>query len=447
MAVDEVFSYIESFTNLERTPGVSMRPYRLDRMGRLLSLFGNPERAPRVVHVAGSKGKGSTAVFAASILRAAGFRVGLYTSPHVSSYKERITLAGGEIADEEFIRGFDELRSRIPDRTVPGLPGDESPTTFELLTLLAFLMFRRLRCDWAIVETGIGGRLDATNLVQPEVAVITPIELEHTEILGKTIGEIAREKAGIIKRGSRVFCGYQLEEAYAVLQTKAAECSAPMTRLADELSSFEPEMSDYRMTVRYLWTGGACDTVRLGMTGSVQAENGALAYLIGKAILERDRFAPEAVRAFVLEGLAAAGLPGRMEVARHDPLIMLDAAHTPSSIARLVDSFTRMVPAPRNLIFGSVAGKRHEEMARILAPHFDRIVISTPGTFKKSDPTSVWRAFRRHRPAAILEPDPKAALDLALRSETGVAPILVTGSFYMIAEIRALIESVPMRNI
>lgn len=440
MTIEELFSFIESFTNLERTPGTSMRPYRLDRMGRLLELFDHPHRSSRVVHLAGSKGKGSTGAFTAKCLEAANYTVGLYTSPHVSSYKERITLAGREIEDEVFFDAYRELRLRIPDRTVPGLAGQPSPTTFELLTLLAFLAFRRIGCDWTVIETGIGGRLDATNLVDPEAVVITPIELEHTEVLGDTLDRIAWEKAGIIKPGAKTYIGYLHPEAETVIVKRAEELGSPVTALGKELDAIEYLSVHPKTRVRYLMKDRD-ETFDLGMDGAVQAENAALASLVCRDILKEAGFDDRRMLEALRTGLAGAHLPGRMEVVDGVPPVVLDAAHTPSSIRRLVDALVERYTSPRYLLFGSVTGKRHEEMAALLAPHFDRIVVSTPGTFKPSDPRQVHESFTRLHPRAELVADPEEALDRLLHADPTPTAVLVTGSFYMIAEARKVLRA------
>lgn len=436
MDVDQLFATLEGFTNLERTPGRSMRPYRLDRMRLLLEKFDNPHLSLKVIHVAGSKGKGSTCAFLARILDAAGHVTGLYTSPHVSSYKERITFAGKEIADEELIAAFHELEHGLPDWRVPELAGQSSPTTFELLTILAFLVFRRTTCEWAVIETGIGGRLDATNLVSPVCSVITPIEREHTEILGDTITEIAGEKAGIIKPGKPVYVGYQSTEATRVLAERAGEVGSSTQFLAEQLESRDLTHTDTGPLLELVWSNGKIDRLELGMWGDVQGDNAALAVMTARALFAESMQSTTELETAIATGIKTASLPGRMERLAYDPPVILDAAHTPSSIARLVGSLCTMYEPPRHLVFGSVLGKDHREMARLLAPHFDRIVVSQPGTFKSSDPEAVFQAFSSLHAKTVLETDAVKALEHARNGAKPPAVILVTGSFYMISEIR-----------
>ncbi len=453
--VDEAFAFLESFTNLERGTGHSVRSYRLDRMHALLELFGNPERAFRTIHLAGSKGKGSTAIYLASALAAAGKTTGLYTSPHVSTYRERITLAGSFFPDELYVETINGIARRIASLGRDVLPGRGEPTTFELLTLLGFLVFREWGCSWAVIETGIGGRLDATNVIRPEMCLLTPVELEHTDLLGTTIQAIAGEKAGIIKEGVPVFCGYQRPEAKAVFAATAALRHAPIRFLDEEVESISTALSFEATEMQVRWRDARSEAFHLAMPGDVQAENAALAVLALRALpstptaaAQSEAVGDESIRS----GLAVARLPGRMEVLpASGGYVVLDGAHTPVSAARLLASYRKLFPQPSILIFGSVLGKDPEGMAAALAPAFRSIRISTPGTFKKSDPEGVLAAFIRHNPATALIRDPRAALAEATRlahegasappgsAESPPLPILVTGSFYMVAEIRRLL--------
>ena len=440
--VEEAFSYIESFTNLERNSGGSMRPYRLDRMTALLELFNHPERSFRTIHIAGSKGKGSTAAFLSSILACMGERTGVYTSPHVSSYRERIRLADEEIPDDIYSEIVDKIRLEISALSPGTLPGQDEPTTFELLTLLSYLTFQRLGCTWAVIETGIGGRLDATNVLQPEAVVITPIEHEHVEVLGYSAAKIAWEKAGIIKPGIPSFGGYLGREAESVVRGVARKRGSSLSLLREVVASIESSVDLAGTSVHTRWKEGGESRHRLSMIGNFQAENATLAELVIRKLVATEL--PEdkgEVDRIIHQGLLEAKLPGRMELVPGSPPILLDAAHTSGSALRLLETYRELCTKPGILIFGSVLGKNASAMAEIMGPQFEKVVVSTPGSFKQSNPEQVLEEFLRHNKHSYLESDPKEALRLARDFAGHECSILVAGSFYMVAEIRKLLQT------
>jgi dihydrofolate synthase / folylpolyglutamate synthase len=433
---DEAFGYFEAFTNFERrrlTP--EDREYRLDRMFALLEHFGRPHEGPSFFHVAGTKGKGSTAAYLASALQAAGHRTGLYLSPHVSSYNERISIDGAPVPASLLTGLASWIADEMDTGALEDLRGGFGPTTFELLTLLALLCFRAAGCREAVIEVGIGGRLDATNVIIPATSVITPLDLEHTQLLGDTLASIAREKAGIIKPGRPVFVGYQQQEAREVFAAIAAERGAALQFLADRVVSLEARVGRTGTSIDITLADDEPRSFHLAMLGRFQAENAALAWLA----LRGTR--PDVPFTAVQTGFARARLPGRMEIAAIDPPLVLDAAHTPLATDRLLETFRELFPQPGVLVFGSVAGKRPADMARILAPAFPHVIVTTPGTFKESDPRETWELFHALRPATELEPDPARALARALELSGGTRPILVTGSFYLLGEIRRALSA------
>jgi dihydrofolate synthase/folylpolyglutamate synthase len=434
----EAFSWIESFTNLERSSSLfSTRTYQLDRMRFLAGEFGNPQRCFRSVHLAGTKGKGSTAVLMAESLRGDGLRTGLYTSPHVMSYAERIRVLAprpGTEPDgpaEELLLGqARRLHERIQGLAARLQAVHGPPSTFELLTLLAFCTFREAGCDVVVVETGIGGRLDATNLVVPELSVITPIELEHTDVLGDTLQAIAGEKAGIIKPGVPVVSAAQAPEVEEVLRSVARERGSAISFVGEELSVGAASVDFAGTTVSLVPRGGEERELRLALLGRHQAENAALAYLA----LRRLGVAEAAIRS----GFASAVLPARMELLQLDPPVVVDGAHTPRSVGRVLESFRALCGPPGEavLLFGAAAGKRVADMAAVLAPAFGVVVVSGTGSFRESAPVEVHRAFAALNRGAELVPDPAQALERALEHTAGRRPLLVTGSFYLAGEVR-----------
>ncbi len=447
---DDIFEHLGSFINFEKSQKQTMRDYRLDRMRMLLRHFDNPQDSMRTIHLAGSKGKGSTALYLAAGLSALGEKTGLYSSPHVTTYRERITLAGEFFDDGLIISEGRKILDELPEFTAAKLRGEAEPSAFELLTLLAFLVFRAAGCTVAVIETGIGGRLDATNVIAPIATLITPIEIEHAYLLGDTIALIAAEKAGIIKEGIPVFAAEQrFPEALEVVRTPAAEKHARFYYQPEVLEEFEARLTSSGTELSLKW-GSRNNTentklpptlnTTLKMLGHVQAQNAALA-LTTLRILYDETFAkmPPRVWKELVRRVSAVSLPGRMELIGEYPKIALDGAHTPVSIQHILETFQEVFGDEGICIFGSVEGKNAEAMASLIGPAFHDIIISTPGTFKPSRPEQVWHTFLNYQPETVFFPDPKEALKHAMKKSIGTRPILVTGSFYMVAEIRSLL--------
>lgn len=459
---EEVFAFFQEFTNFEQKQKQTIREYRLDRMRHILSLFGDPHLSIKVIHAAGSKGKGSTSLYIAKALEALGEKTGLYTSPHVTDYRERITFAGTFVPDSLIIDGGNRILKKMKVLQGLGMDGSDDPTTFELLTLLAFLVFEQSGCTYAVIETGIGGRLDATNVVEPEAAVITPIELEHTDILGSTLKEIAGEKAGIIKTGVPLFVSAQHEEAMEVIRKKAGEKEAPLysysgqvlsasfalttagTGVAAELRppgtqpGVDKKISGNSFTGSGGEISGAAENFKadftLPMLGKHQGENSLLALSLITELFRPDKENFDKITA----AMESARLPGRLELIEGKPPVLLDGAHTPNSVTLVLQAYKQVFELPPVCIFGSVYGKNAEHMASILSPECADIIISRPGSFKPSEPEEIFRIFSKYTSRVELLSDPREAFDKALSLSEGKRPVLVTGSFYMVAEVRPL---------
>lgn len=437
----DAFKYIESFANIERNPDCSRTEYKLERMAYMLEACGHPELSFKAVHIAGSKGKGSTAAITARILKELGYKTGMFTSPHLISYTERITLAGIPFEDDVYLRNIQVLKAKIDDRTLTGNLG--APTTFELLTLLAFLIFKEQKCQWAVLETGLGGRLDATNLVVPEVSIITPIELEHCDILGDTLEKIAFEKAGIIKPGVPVTVQHQKPEALAVLRKKAEELKSPFFYADDLMTLSErkmrPDGSSFTLTLN-----GEKFSVETNLTGDFQCDN------IASSLLALSQIMPDLDMHKTLNALQDVPLEGRMEIIGTEPSIVVDGSHTAYSIQRLVASCKEIFGAGGILVFGSVKGKNYQAMLDLLVPCFDEVIISEPQGFKETDISAVYdyakslcRAGHMPEKPIYLAPDPEEALRLAedkAAKLSGKKPVVVTGSFYLAGAIKKALK-------
>ncbi|MBN2351450.1 MAG: bifunctional folylpolyglutamate synthase/dihydrofolate synthase [Spirochaetales bacterium] len=422
--------YLNAFINLERGRDTfTKRIYRLDRMEFLLETFGHPERSFGIIHIAGSKGKGSTAVMAASVLEAAGHKVGLFTSPHILDVRERIRLNRQPIGLHLFISLCNRVKRTLDPITENGFPGGIRPTFFEIMTLLGFLAFREKKCRYAVLEVGLGGRLDATNVVTPVVSLLTFMELEHEDILGNTLEKITAEKCGIVKPGLPVYSSAQTLVARRTIEDAARGRGAPVEFVDDAVAVAVEHMTISRTRVALKLAGREPERISLAMAGEAQAENAALVYLAVS------RLFPDIGRRAMKKGLARARLPGRMEIVRRRPLIVSDGAHTPGSVARTAALVDRLLPAPRVLLFAAIQGKKYAAMAAALAPLFEWIVVSTPGTFKKSEPHTVFEVFRSVHPRVEFREDPGEALREAMAKARSGRSILVTGSYYFIAEI------------
>jgi dihydrofolate synthase/folylpolyglutamate synthase len=432
---EDVFDYLMGFVNVEKGQKTE---FKLDRMRWLCAKLGDPQASYKTIHVAGSKGKGSVSAMMARIFQAAGHKTGLYTSPHVSRWKERISLAGDEMPEELIIEAMNEVLPLVDGKIASDFPGGELPTYFELTTLVGFCAFRSAGCERAVIETGLGGRLDSTNVVESEASVITPIELEHTEWLGDTISRIAFEKAGIVKPSRPCYTCAQSPEAREVIANTCAERSSELKEAQILAPASRPRLGldGTRATLNFA-PGSALSSrfpspfeVRTGLVGSVQAQNMSLALL---AAAETDStIGPDAASA----GLARANLLARFQIVELSPPIVLDGAHTPNSMAATLASFESLFPGPKALLFACAHDKKRDELAAILAPRFERITITRPGTFKQSDPDEVYASFAERSSDVRLVRD-TAEATLFARDEaqrTGLA-LLVTGSFYLCAEV------------
>jgi dihydrofolate synthase/folylpolyglutamate synthase len=432
-SLEEVFRYIESFTNLEKSGSLfTARTYRLDRMQLLLERFDQPQLAYTTIHIAGTKGKGSTATLLAHGLQEAGVRTGLYTSPHVTSYIERMEVLGCAPQVHTILTLAEQIRLAVEQLPAETIRTMGPPNTFELLTLLAFCYFRETACEYAVVETGIGGRLDATNLVEPQLCIITPIELEHTDVLGDTLAEIAREKAGIFKPGKPVYSAAQEGEVKEELRLAAQRVGSPIAFVDEQLSSFQASYTAAGTELRFALAAERENSYSLALIGTVQAENAVLVHLAVQRSL------PWLLPALGA-GFAAARLPARMEVLRRDPAVVIDGAHTPRSVRIVLDTFTQLFGTDGVLLFAAAAGKKIPEMAQILAPAFSQIVVTTPGTFRESNAEEVHQAFLRHNPDTLLIPDSARALARARGLAGAEHPLLVTGSFYLAGLVREIL--------
>ncbi len=323
----------------------------LERITELLARLDNPQDALRVVHVAGTNGKGSTSTFIASVLQKAGYRTGLFTSPYIMEFAERIRINGCNMPADELMAQTLRLHDAAEAM-------DDHPTEFELMCALAFLHFKKQACDICVIEVGLGGRLDSTNVFSaPELSVITPIAFDHTAILGNTLQAIAGEKAGIVKRGAPVVCASQEDEALRAIAAKAGEMGAPLTCVdASEIAGTPADFS-YR-EVRH---------ARLGLRGSYQAQNAATAVEALMVLRQRGWDIPSDA---LVHGLEGAFIPGRFEQLGEEPPFIVDGGHNPQGIRALIDSLALYYPnRPVIFIAGVLADKDYSQMVETLVAY------------------------------------------------------------------------------
>lgn len=423
-ALDYLYSFIDY--SLKKETDLAKAEFKLERVRALLERLGRPHQRYPILHVAGTKGKGSTSALLASALTAAGYRTGLYTSPHLQDYAERIQLDGVPIPHGRLAALVDEVR--------PHLQGIEKITTFEITTALAFLYFAQEGADAAVIEVGLGGRLDATNVVEPNVSVITSISYDHMAILGDTLAQIAAEKGGIIKPGVPVISSPQKVEALEVLQRIAAERDAPFTLVGREVL-FEPlerSLEGQTFAVRDSKEPEKSVILRIPLLGLHQVENATTAY----AALRRCglEISEEAIR----QGFAAVRWPGRFEIAQREPPLIFDVAHNEDSFLRLRQTLDEYYPGrPVILLMGVSRDKILPAMLAQIAPRLHHVVAIRSSHPRALEPETIVETARNLGLSAEAAPTVRDGLERALAlSEQEGALLLVTGSIFSTAEVK-----------
>jgi dihydrofolate synthase/folylpolyglutamate synthase len=414
---------------------------KLDRMRSLMAQLGDPHRRLRIVHVAGSKGKGSTAAMLAAVLSGSGYRTGLFTSPHLCRVEERFQVDGRPIPAEELNDLLAEVRGCVQSASRAGL---SLPTFFEVATALGFLYLVRRGVEAAVLEVGLGGRLDSTNVCDPEVAVITSISYDHTKLLGSRLTSIAREKAGIIKPGRPVVSGVVAPEARAVIEQSAKKRGALLRQLgADFRYRYQPGFvgSDTirKPRVEVTTWERRWPELELNLLGEHQAANASVAVACVEQLRAQGWDIPDAA---VAKGLGEVVWPARMEVVSRQPLVVLDCAHNVASAAALVETLQSSFPPGRRLLlFAGSSDKDIPGMFRVLAPEFDHAFLTrytdNPRSVATEQLLAWWRAAG-DRPATICA-TPTEAWTAARAMAAEVDLICVTGSVFLAGETRPLL--------
>jgi dihydrofolate synthase / folylpolyglutamate synthase len=412
--------------------------FDLENIIALTARLGNPQRAFPSVHVAGTNGKGSTSAMLASILQSAGMRVGLYTSPHLLRINERIRLDGAEISDADFAAIFTSLHDVIEELLAAGTLAAH-PTYFECVTAMAFEFFARQKVDIAVIEVGMGGRLDSTSVVVPEVAVITPIDFDHENFLGHSIEQIAAEKAGIIKPGAWVVCAAGHPAAVEVIRRRAAEQGARLIEPGEvyDVSDLHAEAGCYRFVAipRNPAPGAGREIeIRLPLAGRFQVQNALTALTAARLLAERGFPVNDAA---IAGGLAAVRWPGRLERLLDRPAVYIDGTHNPSGARELV-SFWREHFAGRrlHLVYGTMRDKAVDEVAGLLFPHATTVIL-TQSRQPRSLSAEALAAMTRHLASSVeVIPDPAVALDRAIELAAPEDVVFAAGSLYLVGDLR-----------
>jgi len=427
-----VEEYLDTFVNYEVIPGFGFAEdgYDLGHVRELLRRLGNPHFGPRTVHVAGSKGKGSISAMAASALTACGLTTGLYISPHLVHLGERIQVNGECASPGELLTAIDAVRPHLEAMRVEGRW--RRFTYFEVLTVLAFLHFRTKNVQVQVLEVGLGGRLDATNVVTPDVCVIAPISLEHTAVLGDTLGKIASEKAGIIKPGAHVVCAPQPPEAMEVIESVCTGCGAPLVRVGKEVTWTLLERSLDGQTIESRGAYGA-RVIRVPLAAPYEAEN-AVASIAALEALQSRGMALDAE--CVALGLSRTQWPGRFQVLARDPLLVLDGAHNPASMRRLAES----VGLFRNgadivYVLGFSSDKDVRGAVGELSHTGGRFVLTRSGQPRALEPRDVAVRLGGLGVQIVCESDPYAALWRARNMVGAEGTVVVAGSLYLVGEV------------
>jgi dihydrofolate synthase / folylpolyglutamate synthase len=450
-----VEQFIHSRINFERLPTerYGLADFRLDRIRSLLARLGDPQRQP-AVHIAGTKGKGSTAAMIATMAQTGGHRVGLFTSPHMIHVGERMIVNGALPSDDELMNLLTELVPAIEslDREGPRMRA----TFFEVLTAMGWLHFRNRRVDLVVLETGLGGRLDATNVCEPLVCLITSISRDHERLLGSTLEEIAGEKAGILKPGVPAISGVCNEVPRGVIRKYAARVKAPLHELGESIrvraaatlisdpttiESDEPQFAT--VDVRTPWRSH--HGLRAPLAGAHQANNLALAVA---AIDFLDAAALRIPPAAIAEGLRRVQWPLRVEVIARHPLVIVDAAHNVASITALVEALTPVAAAERVLIFGTARDKDTAGMLQQLAGEFDRVILTRFVNNPRGVSRPQMEALARDNlqiPWTWAE-DPSAAWQAAAETTGSGGLICATGSFFLASEFRTAVAAAQTRH-
>ncbi len=427
-AYQHSLDYIYSFVDFSRTHQDNLSPENFDltRMVRFMEILGSPQNDFPSIHIAGSKGKGSVSAFCSSVLQTAGYKVGLYTSPHLKDFEERMQVDQIPIPRAILVEYVEEIKPAVA--SVPEI------TTFEIMTGLAFLYFSREKVDLAVIEVGLGGRLDATNIIMPEVSVITSLYLDHVSILGDTLDQIAAEKGGIIKPGVPVICAPQEETALSVLKDIAVRNEADLIQ-AELKYPFEILSKTLDGQVFSLKERGHIEEkFQIPLLGDFQVINAVTAYAALDALRSKG-FPIE--NSAVHKGFKEVNWPARFEILRRQPPLIVDSAHNPASMGKLRDTLDEYFPdLPLILVFGISEDKQMDGMYQEILPRTSHLICTRADHPRAMDPVDLCKRAEDYSCSRETVPNVGEALTKALELAGSKKLVVVTGSIFVAASAR-----------
>jgi len=418
---------------LARPQQARVEKFGLTNIATLVDVLGHPERASPSVHIAGTNGKGSTAAMLESILRLSGFHTGLYTSPHLERINERVRIDGGEVSDEMFAAAWTRVEAVIESLLATGKLAAH-PTYFECITALSFVAFGEAGVNFAVYEVGLGGRLDATNVLEPAVAVITSIDFDHESFLGYSIPEIAAEKAGIIKPGAWVASSVERPQARAVIANRCREVGARLLEVDDiwRVEATGAREGCYRAVAR---STEASIVLEPSLAGHFQIRNALVAATAARLLAERGfRLTDESIE----HGIRSARWPGRLERLQERPTVYLDGAHNPSGANQLLAFWKDNLRGRRILlVYGAMRDKAVDEIAGLLFPQADVVILTQPLQPRAISAPLLGEMTGHLAKSFLVVPDPVDALEHALSIASRDDVIFATGSLYLVGDLRS----------
>ncbi|MDQ1330065.1 MAG: dihydrofolate synthase / folylpolyglutamate synthase [Thermodesulfobacteriota bacterium] len=404
----------------------------LSTIKNILSALGNPQNNYSCIHVAGTNGKGSVASALAAILQEAGYKTGLFTSPHLVTFNERIQINCRLISNKNVVESFNAVKNVHR--------GSREPTFFEFSTAMAFHEFSKEKVDWAVIETGMGGRLDATNIIKPAISIVTNISIEHKAYLGNTIEKFAGEKGGIIKRGTPVITGAKQKDAVCVLKNIAAKKRAPFYLLGESFKTRKNKNGSFTYHgMKKVWPD-----MRTGLSGVHQIENAALVLAACEILGEKINLPVERIRS----GLFKNRWPGRLEVVSSSPCVILDGAHNLDA-ARTLSKFISKEFNGRKItvIAGMLDDKPYPAMLKSILSVCSRAILTKPAIDRALEPETLYEAAKGIVKNIKIIPDVKSAIDYAVKTASNDEVIFITGSLYVVGEAKAIFSNLTFQHI